>query len=111
MPNLTRTDGRWWHISLNPHPDDRLSDVEYTELAREYMERMGFGRYAYMVYKHMDLDTPPIYISLALRSIPTEDVVRPKITSTRSKDISADLDKEITICAYSERQKITRICR
>ena len=32
MPSTTKTERPMVHISLNPHPDDRLSDVEYTEL-------------------------------------------------------------------------------
>ena len=31
------------HISLNPSLDDRLTDLQFTELAREYMQRMGYG--------------------------------------------------------------------
>lgn len=49
MPSSTRTERPMVHISLNPHPDDRLTDAEFTELAHEYMEKMGFGDMPYMV--------------------------------------------------------------
>lgn len=31
------------HISLNPSVDDRLTDGQFAELAREYMQKMGYG--------------------------------------------------------------------
>ena len=36
------------HISLNPHPDDMLTDTELQDIAREYLEKMGFGNQPYM---------------------------------------------------------------
>lgn len=54
------------HISLNPHPDDRLSDVDFTRLAHEYMEKMGFGEMPYLIVKHEDIDRHHVHI-VALR--------------------------------------------
>ena len=51
-----RTEKPVMHVSLNPHPDDRLTDMELENIAREYMERMGFGEQPYIIYKHEDID-------------------------------------------------------
>ena len=50
------------HISLNPHPDDNVSDDMYSEIAQTYMQKMGFGDQPYIVYKHEDLDRKHIHI-------------------------------------------------
>ena len=50
------------HISLNPHPDDVLSNEQFREIAQEYMEKMGFGKQPYVVYKHNDIDRAHIHI-------------------------------------------------
>ena len=50
------------HISLNPHPDDMLTDTELQDIAREYLEKMGFGNQPYMVYKHEDIDRHHLHI-------------------------------------------------
>ena len=42
------------HISLNPHPDDVLTDAELQDIAREYLEKLGFGNQPYLVFKHED---------------------------------------------------------
>ena len=46
IPTSSRTERPMMHISLNPHPDDRLSDTDFTRLAHDYMQMMGFRRYA-----------------------------------------------------------------
>lgn len=105
MPTSTRTERPMVHISLNPHPDDRLSDVEYAELAREYMEKMGFGDMPYMVYKHMDIDRHHLHI-VALRVDTDGRCISDKNNFYRSKDICRELEKKYNLRS-SERQKIT----
>ena len=57
-----------FHVSLNPDPSDKLTDEQLTEIAREYMERMGFGEQPYYVFKHRDIDREHIHIvSVRLR--------------------------------------------
>lgn len=50
------------HISINPHPDDVVSDDMYSEIAQTYMQKMGLGDQPYIVYKHEDLDRQHIHI-------------------------------------------------
>ncbi len=50
------------HISLNPTLDDRLTEAQYAALARDYMEKMGYGRQPYIVYLHEDIDRRHIHI-------------------------------------------------
>ena len=62
MPRNVRTRNKVIHISLNPHPDDRLTDVELEQLAREYLERLGYGNQPYLVFKHEDIDRHHLHI-------------------------------------------------
>ena len=43
MPSVMRTEKPVIHISLNPHPDDRLTDTDFQNIAREYLEKLGYG--------------------------------------------------------------------
>ena len=46
MPYLEanrRTTNTVFHASLNPSPEDRLTDEQLRKIACEYMERMGYG--------------------------------------------------------------------
>lgn len=57
-----RTEKPILHISLNPHPDDRLTNEQLCNIAQEYMDKMGYGNQPYLVYKHEDLDRHHIHI-------------------------------------------------
>ena len=50
------------HISLNPTLDDSLTDSQFADLARAYMQKMGYGNQPYIVYLHEDIDRRHIHI-------------------------------------------------
>ena len=56
MPENVRTRNKVIHISLNPHPDDRLTDMEMEQLAREYLEKLGYGDQPFLIFKHEDIN-------------------------------------------------------
>lgn len=62
MPKMGKTKKPVLHISLNPHPNDRLTDQDYEILAREYLDKLGFGEQPYIIYKHTDIDRHHIHI-------------------------------------------------
>ena len=62
MPEHTRVEKPVLHISLNPHPDDVLTDTELQDIAREYLEKLGYGNQPYLVVKHEDIDRHHLHI-------------------------------------------------
>jgi len=50
------------HISLNPDPDDKVSDYDYKRLAKDYMKKMGYGKQPFIVFKHNDIERTHIHI-------------------------------------------------
>lgn len=62
MPPHIRTEKPVIHISLNPNPQDVLSDDELTDIAERYMEGMGWGGQPYVVYKHTDIGRTHLHI-------------------------------------------------
>ena len=105
MPQSTRAEKTMMHISLNPHPDDVLSEGQYAQIAHEYMEKMGFGDMPYIIVKHEDIDRHHIHI-VALRVRPDGSVISDKNNFYKSKDICRELEKKYGLHS-AERQKIT----
>ncbi len=105
MPQHTRAEKTMMHISLNPHPDDRLSEMQYTQLAHEYMDKMGFAEMPYIIVKHEDIDRHHIHI-VALRVRPDGSCISDKNNFYRSKEITRELEKKYGLHT-AERQKIT----
>lgn len=50
------------HISLNPDPNDKVSDDKFREMAEKYMREMGYGEQPFVVFKHTDIDRSHIHI-------------------------------------------------
>lgn len=105
MPQNTRAEKTMMHISLNPHPDDRLSEMQYTQLAHEYMEKMGFSEMPYLIVKHEDIDRHHIHI-VALRVRPDGSCISDRNNFYRSKEITRELERKYGLHT-AERQKIT----
>lgn len=64
-PNLTtnkRTKKPVLHISLNPDPNDKVSDQQFRQMAQEYMQEMGYGNQPFVVFKHTDTERVHIHI-------------------------------------------------
>jgi len=62
-PYLIRnTEKHTLHISLNPDPKDIVDDEKLKELAKEYMQEMGYGEQPYVVFKHTDIQRSHIHI-------------------------------------------------
>lgn len=57
-----KTEKHTVHISLNPDPNDKVSDKDFVKMAEEYMKEMGYGEQPYMVFKHTDIDRTHIHI-------------------------------------------------
>ena len=84
IPTSSRTERPMMHISLNPHPDDNLSDTDFTRLAHEYMEKMGFADMPYMIYKHEDIERHHVHIVDSV-SVPTDVASQTATISTRTR--------------------------
>lgn len=50
------------HISLNFDPTERYTEQKLMEIARTYMDKIGFGRQPYLVYEHHDAGHPHIHL-------------------------------------------------
>jgi hypothetical protein len=50
------------HVSLNFDPSEKLSDEKLIQVAESYMQKIGFGKQPYLVYRHDDAGHPHIHI-------------------------------------------------
>ena len=50
------------HISLNPDPEDTVHNNDYKAIAKDYMEKMGYGKQPFIIFKHNDIERSHIHI-------------------------------------------------
>ena len=93
------------HISLNPHPDDKLTDNQLADIGREYMERLGYGGQPYLIFKHEDIGRDHIHI-VSLRVDCEGKLIKNSFEHKRSKEITELLEKKYgLIPAEGQKQK------
>lgn len=93
LPEQVRTSKPVVHISLNPHPDDRLTDAELTTIAEEYLARLGYGDQPYAVFKHEDIDRHHLHIvTLAVDEAGRK--IGDSFIRRRSKNITRALEQQ-----------------
>jgi hypothetical protein len=81
------------HISLNPDPDDKLTDGRLSEIAQEYLQKLGYGDQPFIVYKHEDIDRHHIHIvTTCVREDGTK--ISDKLINMRSMEVCRDLERE-----------------
>jgi len=103
MPNQMRTEKPVIHISLNPHPDDRLTDKELTEMAHEYMQRMGYGDQPYIIVKHEDIDRHHLHI-VSVRVDEQGKRINCDFTKRRSLNILRDFEQRYNLRKGEKRE-------
>lgn len=96
MPSHCRTSKPVVHISLNPHPDDKLTDAQLSEIGREYLQRLGYGEQPYMIFKHEDIDRQHIHL-VTTRVKPDGSLIPDKFEKDRSSKIVQQLEKEFNL--------------
>ena len=101
IPEKCRTKKMVFHCSLNPHPDEKLSDEILTQIAKEYMETLGYGKQPYIVFKHNDIAREHIHI-VSLRVDGEGRKINDKFEKRRSKKITDALEKRFGLIPSSK---------
>ena len=108
IPDRCRTENPVVHISLNPHPDDRLTDSDMENIAREYMEKIGFGSQPYLVYKHEDIDRHHMHI-VTIRIKEDGKAISSSNNFYQSKKATRELEKKYNLHTAERGQAISEI--
>ena len=101
IPKKCRTKKTVFHCSLNPHPDEKLSDETLMQIAKEYMEALGYGKQPYIVFKHNDIAREHIHI-VSLRVDSEGKKINDKFEKRRSKQITDTLERKYNLIPSSK---------
>lgn len=100
-PNLAKV---VYHTSLNLPYTDKLTDDEFGNLARDYLEGMGFDDNQYIVYKHTDQDHSHIHI-VANRVKFSGDVVSDSQDYKKSEALVRKLEKKFNLTQLIQKEE------
>jgi len=98
------TDRHTLHISLNPDPEDKVSDNKYREMAEEYMREMGYGQQPFVVFKHNDIDRSHIHIvSVCVNEQGVK--ISDKFEKIRSMKVCRELERKYGLIPATGRER------
>ena len=101
-----RTTNTVFHASLNPSPEDRLTDEQLREIAQEYMQKMGYGEQPYIVFKHKDIDREHLHV-VSLRVDEQGRKLSHDFEARRSMEILRDLECKYGLQPSVKGQELT----
>ena len=101
-----RTTSTVFHASLNPSPEERLTDEQLREIAQEYMQKMGYGDQPYIVFKHKDIDREHLHV-VSLRVDEQGRKLPHDFEARRSMEILRDLECKYGLQPSVKGQELT----
>ena len=101
IPKKCRTKKTVFHCSLNPHPDEKLSNETLMQIAKEYTEALGYGKQPYIVFKHNDIAREHIHI-VSLRVDGEGKKINDRFEKRRSKKITDALERKYNLIPSSK---------
>ena len=101
IPEKCRTKKTVFHCSLNPHPGEKLSDEQLTQIVKEYMEALGYGKQPYIVFKHNDIAREHIHI-VSIRVDSRGQKINDRFEKRRSKQITDALERKYSLIPSSK---------
>ncbi|MEK6521893.1 conjugal transfer protein MobB [Myroides odoratimimus] len=92
------------HISLNPNPNDKLTDETLNKIAQQYMNSMGYTNQPYIVYKHSDIEREHIHIVTVCTDLEGKKI-DDKYDHLKSMKACRDIEKKFNLTSSINQTK------
>ena len=104
IPSGARTKNIVFHASINPRPDEPLSDDRLRTIAHEYLRRLGYGDQPFIVFKHRDIAREHIHL-VSTRVRHDGSKIRDTMEHVRSTRIMRSLEAKFGLMPSSPSRK------
>lgn len=85
------------HISLSFDPQEKLTKEKLQDIAKSYMDQIGFGNQPYLVYEHHDAGHPHVHIVTTNITREGKRIDMNNIGRTLSEKARKSIDKEFKL--------------
>ena len=104
IPSGARTKNIVFHASINPRPDEPLSDDRLRTIAHEHLCRLGYGDQPFIVFKHRDIAREHIHL-VSTRVRHDGSKIRDTMEHVRSTRIMRSLEAKFGLLPSGHSQK------
>ena len=109
IPSGTRTKNIVFHASINPRPDEPLSDDRLRTIAHEYLCRLGYGDQPFIVFKHRDIAREHIHL-VSTRVRHNGSKIRDTMEHVRSTRIMRSLEEQFGLLPSRKKEDCFSPC-
>jgi len=112
LSNNSRVKNPVFHVSLSFAAEEKskLSNEKLVEISKEYMEKMGYGKQPYIIYRHDDTAHPHVHILSTRVDIHSKAKINDSHERYRSQDITYNLElKHGLVVSYHRNKNHTEI--
>lgn len=95
------------HISLNPHPKDKMTDDQLNQIGKEYLLKMGYGDQPFIIFKHEDISRHHIHI-VTLRIDAQGKKINDSYEHFRSKQATIEIEQKYSLHPAEKAEKNTQ---
>ena len=106
IPSGTRTKNIVFHASINPRPDEPLSDDRLRTIACEYLRRLGYGDQPFIVFKHRDIAREHIHL-VSTRVRHDGSKIRDTMEHVRSTRIMRSLEAKFGLLPSRKKEGVS----
>lgn len=99
-----KTENPILHISINPDPEDAITDEQLSEIAQEYMQGLGYGDQPFLVYKHEDIDRHHLHI-VSVKVDETGKMINDSFQHRKSMDICRKIEQKYGLIQADKKRK------
>ena len=92
------------HVSINPDPKDVLTNEQLSDIAQEWMQKMGYGEQPFIVYLHEDIERRHIHI-VSLRVDENGKKIDDRFEHRRSMDACRELEQKYGLVPADQKQR------
>lgn len=112
LSNSSRVKNPVFHVSLSFAAEEKgkLSNEKLVEISKEYMEKMGYGKQPYIIYRHDDTAHPHVHILSTRVDIHSKAKINDSHERYRSQDITYNMElKHGLVVSYHRNKNHTGI--
>ncbi|MDR0604620.1 MAG: relaxase/mobilization nuclease domain-containing protein [Bacteroidales bacterium] len=92
------------HVSINPDPKDVLTNEQLSNIAQEWMQKMGYGDQPFIVYLHEDIERRHIHI-VSLRVDENGKKIDDRFEHRLSMDACRELEQKYGLVPADQKQR------
>ena len=92
------------HVSINPDPKDVLTNEQLSNIAQEWMQKMGYGDQPFIVYLHEDIERRHIHI-VSLRVDENGKKIDDRFEHRRSMDACRELEQKYRLVPADQKKR------